>query len=118
MQGTSEETLFCTCVVVMVMQVSVCTDPSRLLATYDPLSPLNVKHLPIELLEYLLSILPASAVQTTNESQSPPLHWAILNSHLNCVKILVEWPEEKGGGMPLLNVSEGYLDSVFEANFH
>ncbi|KAJ9125326.1 hypothetical protein QFC22_000283 [Naganishia vaughanmartiniae] len=56
-----------------------------------------------ELLEYLLSILPASAVQATNESQSPPLHWAILNSHLNCVKVLVEMPEEKGGGMPLLN---------------
>ena len=59
----------------------------------------------LDVLEYLLSILPSSILQATNDAQSPPLHWAILNSHLNCVKILVELPEKKGGGMPLLNVS-------------
>lgn len=56
-------------------------------------------------LEYLLSVLPSSILQATNDARSPPLHWAILNSHLNCVKILVELPEAQGGGMPLLNVS-------------
>ncbi|KAI5454529.1 ankyrin repeat-containing protein [Naganishia albida] len=56
-----------------------------------------------DVLEFLLSILPSSLLQTTNDAKSPPLHWAILNSHLNCVKILVELPEERGGGMPLLN---------------
>ncbi|GHJ85569.1 hypothetical protein NliqN6_1971 [Naganishia liquefaciens] len=56
-----------------------------------------------DVLEYLLSILPSSILQIRNDAQSPPLHWAILNSHLNCVKILVELPETKGGGMQLLN---------------
>lgn len=33
------------------------------------------------------------------------MHWAVLNNHVACVQALVEVPEERGGGLPLLKVS-------------
>lgn len=33
------------------------------------------------------------------------MHYAVANNHTECVKALVNWPEEQGGGLPLLKVS-------------
>jgi ankyrin repeat protein len=65
---------------------------------------LNSLHL--DILEFILPFLPSSELQALNDSKSPPLHWAILNNHVNCTKLLSELPEEKGGGLPMLEVSE------------
>ena len=58
-----------------------------------------------DVLKYLLPRLSASILSATNENGSPPLHWAILNNHVAIVQLLIEVPEEKGGGTPLLKVS-------------
>lgn len=59
----------------------------------------------LDVLRFLLPNLPASLLTTTNENGSPPLHWAILNNHVSIVQLLVDLPEEQGGGLPLLKVS-------------
>lgn len=33
------------------------------------------------------------------------MHYAVANNNTECVKALVNWPEEQGGGLPLLKVS-------------
>jgi ankyrin repeat protein len=58
-----------------------------------------------DVLKYLLPSLPKSLLSQTNENDSPPLHWAILNNHVAVVQLLVDIPEEQGGGLPLLKVS-------------
>jgi ankyrin repeat protein len=58
----------------------------------------------IDVLKYLLPHLPSSILSAVNENGSPPLHWAILNNHVSIVQLLIEVPEEKGGGLPLLKV--------------
>ncbi|GAD91839.1 predicted protein [Paecilomyces variotii No. 5] len=49
----------------------------------------------IEILSYLLTTLssastPSSIINHCNHSGNTPLHWAALNTHLDCVKALVE----------------------------
>ena len=57
-----------------------------------------------DVLEYLLPLVSAPLLSQVNDNGSPPAHWAILNNHVSCVKALVEVPEEKGGGLPILKV--------------
>jgi ankyrin repeat protein len=59
----------------------------------------------IEVLRSLLPYLSSSVLTAVNENGSPPLHWAIMNNHVSIVQLLIEVPEEKGGGVPLLKVS-------------
>ncbi|KAF7289232.1 Ankyrin repeat-containing protein P16F5.05c [Mycena indigotica] len=56
----------------------------------------------LDLLDYLLPILPSSLLSAQNNAQSTPLHWAALNSHLNIVKKLVEFPG--GPGVDLIDI--------------
>lgn len=46
----------------------------------------------IDIVEYLLPLLPTSLSATQNASQSTPLHWATVNKHLSTIKLLVEPP--------------------------
>lgn len=58
----------------------------------------------IDVISYILPHLTKEILSATNENGSPAIHWAILNNHVNCVKALVELPEEQGGGIQLLKV--------------
>lgn len=58
-----------------------------------------------DVLNALLEVAPAELLQQTNEAGSPPVHWAVMNNHVACVQALVDVPEERGGGLPLLKVS-------------
>lgn len=40
------------------------------------------------------------------------MHYAVANNNTECVKALVNWPEEQGGGLPLLKVSPILLLSL------
>ena len=57
-----------------------------------------------EVLKALLPYLSKEVLTAVNENGSPPLHWAIMNNHVAIVQLLIEVPEEKGGGVPLLKV--------------
>lgn len=57
-----------------------------------------------DVINYLIPHLSKEVLSATNENGSPAIHWAILNNHVNCVKALVELPEEQGGGIQLLKV--------------
>lgn len=59
----------------------------------------------VDVLEYLLPLVPPSLLSVTNETGSPAMHYAVANNNTECVKALVNWPEEQGGGLPLLKVS-------------
>lgn len=63
-----------------------------------------------DIIEYLLPQVPSSFLAQTNENGSPALHWAILNNHVAVVQLLVEVPEEQGGGLPLLKVRTQFQD--------
>ncbi|KAJ7099327.1 ankyrin repeat-containing domain protein [Mycena belliarum] len=52
-----------------------------------------------DLLDFLLPLVPASLLAAQNISQSTPLHWAALNSHLEIVKKLVQFPGGPGGDL-------------------
>ncbi|WWC95415.1 hypothetical protein V866_002278 [Kwoniella sp. B9012] len=72
----------------------------------------------IDVLNYLLPLVPKELLSRTNEAGSPPLHWAVSNNHVACVKALVELSEEQGGGLPLLkqtNASnrDAFAESIF-----
>lgn len=46
------------------------------------------------------------------------MHYAVANNNTECVKALVNWPEDQGGGLPLLkqkNASgrDAFLESMF-----
>ncbi|KAH6914076.1 cytoplasmic protein [Coprinopsis sp. MPI-PUGE-AT-0042] len=56
----------------------------------------------LELLRYLLPIVPASLLAAQNSAGSTPLHWAALNSHLDVAKALVEFPP--GPGVDLIDI--------------
>ena len=58
-----------------------------------------------EVLNLLLPHVSAFVLAQTNENGSPPIHWAVLNNHVACVKALVELPEDRGGGLPILKVT-------------
>ncbi|WWC73625.1 uncharacterized protein I206_107597 [Kwoniella pini CBS 10737] len=71
-----------------------------------------------DVLNYLIPLIPKDLLSRTNEAGSPPLHWAISNNHVACVKALVEIPEEQGGGLPLLkqtnaNKRDAFAESIF-----
>ncbi|OWT38468.1 hypothetical protein AYX14_02482 [Cryptococcus neoformans] len=72
----------------------------------------------LDVLEYLLPLVPPSLLSVTNETGSPAMHYAVANNNTECVKALVNWPEEQGGGLPLLkqkNASgrDAFLESMF-----
>ncbi|WWC65883.1 uncharacterized protein I303_108505 [Kwoniella dejecticola CBS 10117] len=72
----------------------------------------------VDVLNYLIPLIPKDLLSRTNEAGSPPLHWAISNNHIACVKALVELPEEQGGGLPLLkqtnaNKRDAFAESIF-----
>ncbi len=46
----------------------------------------------IDVLLYLLPLLPSSLSAAQNISQSTPLHWATVNKHLPTIKLLIEPP--------------------------
>ncbi|KAJ7252403.1 cytoplasmic protein [Mycena haematopus] len=54
-----------------------------------------------DVLDYLLPIIPATLLSAGNSAQSTPLHWAALNSHLDIVKKLVQFPG--GPGIDLID---------------
>ena len=65
-----------------------------------------------DVLKYLLPFLSSSVLMAVNENGSPPLHWAIMNNHVSIVQLLIEIPEEKGGGVPLLKVRHLHHSSL------
>ncbi|TYJ58929.1 hypothetical protein B9479_000363 [Cryptococcus floricola] len=72
----------------------------------------------LDVLEYILPLVPSSLLTATNEAGSPPLHYAIMNNKTECVKKLVELPEEQGGGLPILkqknaNGRDAFLESCW-----
>ena len=62
-----------------------------------------------EVLKVLLPYLSKEVLTAVNENGSPPLHWAIMNNHVAIVQLLIEVPEEKGGGVPLLKVRSYHI---------
>jgi hypothetical protein len=56
----------------------------------------------VDVLDYLLAILPPSSLSAQNNSGSTPLHWAALNSHLSVIKTLVQFPG--GPGVDLIDI--------------
>ncbi|WWD20353.1 hypothetical protein CI109_104829 [Kwoniella shandongensis] len=72
----------------------------------------------LDVLNYLIPLVPKELLTKTNEAGSPAMHWAVSNNHVGCVKALVEIPEEQGGGIQLLkqkNASgrDAFLESLF-----
>jgi ankyrin repeat protein len=57
---------------------------------------------PIDVLDYLLSIVPPSLLSAQNHSGSTPLHWATLNTHLSVVRQIVQLPN--GPGIDLIDI--------------
>lgn len=66
----------------------------------------------VDVLKYLLPLVPPSHLSVTNETGSPAMHYAVANNNTECVKALVNWPQEQGGGLPLLKVSPILLLSL------
>ncbi|KAG6888395.1 hypothetical protein C0995_008635 [Termitomyces sp. Mi166 len=56
----------------------------------------------IDVLEYLLPLVPSSLLAAQNSAKSTPLHWAALNKHLLVVQKLVEYPN--GPGIDLIDI--------------
>lgn len=56
----------------------------------------------LDVLDYLLPIVPPSLLAAQNTAKSTPLHWAALNSHLSIVQKLVEFPG--GPGIDLIDI--------------
>lgn len=56
----------------------------------------------IDVLDYLLLIVPSSLLSTQNNSGSTPLHWAALNSHLPIMQKLIRFPG--GPGVALIDI--------------
>ena len=55
----------------------------------------------LDLLDYLLPLVPPSLLAEPNSSGSTPLHWAALNMHMNIVKGLVDF--SGGPGLSLID---------------
>lgn len=56
----------------------------------------------IDVLEYLLPIVPPTLLSAQNHAQSTALHWAALNQYLPIVKKLVQHPA--GPGIDLIDI--------------
>lgn len=63
--------------------------------------PLKSKRLFLDILQYLLPIVPSSLISAQNAPKSTPLHWAALNAHLEIVQALVRF--EGGPGIDLID---------------
>lgn len=57
---------------------------------------------PLDVLKYLLPLVPPSLLSAQNNAGSTPLHWAAVNSHLDFAKALVEFPD--GPGVDLIDI--------------
>src|ERR1700761_6905280 len=57
---------------------------------------------PIDILDILLPRVSPELLATRNQSQSTPLHWAAMNSHLSTCKKLVLFPA--GPGLDLIDI--------------
>jgi uncharacterized protein len=55
-----------------------------------------------EILDFLLPLVPPSLLSAQNDAGSTALHWAALNSHLDVVQKLVQFPG--GPGVDLIDV--------------
>ncbi|KAJ7033464.1 ankyrin repeat-containing domain protein [Mycena alexandri] len=55
-----------------------------------------------DILDYLLPILPPALLSAKNSAESTPLHWAAVNSHMDVVKRLVQFPG--GPGIDLIDI--------------
>jgi len=53
----------------------------------------------IDVLDYLLPLVPKSLLSASNEAGSTPLHWATLNFHLLIVQKLVLFPGGPGASL-------------------
>ena len=70
----------------------------------------------LDLLKYLLPLVPPSLLAAQNNAGSTPLHWAALNSHLEVAKALVEFPA--GPGVDLIDIKNAAGHSpLAEAEF-
>ncbi|RXW24961.1 hypothetical protein EST38_g861 [Candolleomyces aberdarensis] len=70
----------------------------------------------LDVLRYLLPLVPTSLLSAQNHSGSTPLHWAAVNSHLDVSKALVEFP--KGPGVDLIDIKNAAGHSpLAEAEF-
>ncbi|KAG6836196.1 hypothetical protein H0H93_010462 [Arthromyces matolae] len=56
----------------------------------------------LDVLDYLLPLVPSSLLAAQNSSKSNALHWAALNKHLSVVQKLVEYPD--GPGIDLIDI--------------
>ncbi|KAG6856746.1 hypothetical protein H0H87_001090 [Tephrocybe sp. NHM501043] len=56
----------------------------------------------IDVLEYLLPLVPSSLLAAQNRAKSTPLHWAALNKHLSVVQKLIGYPD--GPGIDLIDM--------------
>ncbi|CAD6580627.1 MAG: hypothetical protein TREMPRED_002789 [Tremellales sp. Tagirdzhanova-0007] len=55
----------------------------------------------VDVLTYILPHIPPTLLSQTNAASSPPIHWAVSNNHVLVIRLLAEFPAEKGGGLPL-----------------
>ncbi|EAU91192.1 cytoplasmic protein [Coprinopsis cinerea okayama7 len=70
----------------------------------------------LELLKFLLPIVPPSLLAAQNNAGSTPLHWAALNNHLEVAKALVEFPG--GPGVDLIDIkNEAGRSPLADAEF-
>ncbi|KAK2463083.1 hypothetical protein APHAL10511_004738 [Amanita phalloides] len=53
----------------------------------------------IDILDYLLPIVPASLLSAQNDAGSTPLHWAAINAQLGVAQKLIQYPGGPGGGL-------------------
>lgn len=53
----------------------------------------------LDLLDYLLTIVPPSLLSVPNNARSAPLHWATTNKQLPIVQRLVEFPGGPGAAL-------------------
>ncbi|KAL0955685.1 hypothetical protein HGRIS_001909 [Hohenbuehelia grisea] len=56
----------------------------------------------LDLLNYLLPLVPATLLAARNEAQSTPLHWAAVNAHLDIAQVLVKF--SGGPGVDLIDI--------------
>lgn len=68
----------------------------------DPSNISDTRKASVDLLDFLLPIIPPTLLVAQNSAGSTPLHWAALNSHLEIVQRLVQFPG--GPGIDLIDI--------------
>jgi hypothetical protein len=61
----------------------------------------------LDVLEYLLPLLPSSLLSAPNEAGSTPLHWAAVNKHLPAMRTLVGHAPGPGAALVLVRDAAG-----------